>query len=185
MSAINKTHEYWTYLSQARNAPSSTEETRVALVSQELGLSDADLEPFYFTNRKGAKKRFFNHEAFAQKYGVDVHWLWEGSLREHPRHLKPPARRTNSNGRKQRRSKYGTPEERAARGAAAKARAASVVEISGSSDDKQRPAAEVSRPTFVEILQCLRVYIVQQFAIGKDIDQIFDEIITSAPAELR
>ena len=184
MDAI-KTSEYYTYLSQAMKAPRSTSETRIALVSQQLGLSDADLEPFYYVNRKGSKKRYFDYEAFAQKYDVNVHWLWDGSLREHPRHPTPPVRRTNSNVRKQRRSKNGTPEERAANAAAAKARAASAVEISCPNDDNQRVAAPVARPTWVEFFQYLRTHIVREFASGKDIDQIFDQMIAAAPADLR
>jgi hypothetical protein len=43
ISAIEKTPEYWRYHAQARNAPKATDDARVALVSQQLGLSDADL----------------------------------------------------------------------------------------------------------------------------------------------
>ena len=72
-------------LGQARNAPRSTSETRVALVAFERGIPDSELEQFWYVNRKGAKQRFFNHEAFAKKYGVDIHWVWDGELSRHPR----------------------------------------------------------------------------------------------------
>jgi hypothetical protein len=62
-------------------------ETRIALVAFERGLSEHQLDQFYFINRKGGKKRHFDHEAFAKKYGIDIHWLWEGDLRGHPRGL--------------------------------------------------------------------------------------------------
>jgi hypothetical protein len=72
-------------LCQARNAPRATTETRIALVAFERGLSDRQLEAFYYVNRKGAKKHHFDTHAFAEKYGVDIHWLWEGDLCGHPR----------------------------------------------------------------------------------------------------
>jgi hypothetical protein len=62
-------------------------ETRVALVAFERAISDRQLEQFYFVNRKGAKKRWFNTPAFAKKYDVDIHWLWDGDLCGHPRGL--------------------------------------------------------------------------------------------------
>jgi len=52
-----------------------------------LAFTDRQLEQFYYVNRKGAKKRHFDSEAFAKKYGVDIHWLWEGDLCAHPRGL--------------------------------------------------------------------------------------------------
>jgi hypothetical protein len=67
-------------------APATTE-TRVALVAFERGISAKELERFYYVNRKGSKKRYFDNYAFAEKYGVSVHWLWEGDLCEHPRGL--------------------------------------------------------------------------------------------------
>jgi hypothetical protein len=85
--------------------------------------------------------------------------------------------------RKQRRSKYGTPEERAAKLAAAKARVAnaSVVENSGRSGPNQRLAkASVADPPFLEFLRQLGGYIVKEFATGKEIDEIFDELIAEA-----
>jgi hypothetical protein len=179
---------YGTYLAQARNAPRSNTETRIALVSQQLGLSDADLEPFFYVRRKGSKKRYFNQEAFAQNYGISIRWLWDGSLREYPRHLNSPDRHNNSGARKQRRSKNGTPEERAAKLAPAKTRVAAADTLPCSDADRaylDRHFANfgnpsVADPPFVELLRQLSGYIVQQFARGKDIDQIFDELIADA-----
>src|SRR5882672_1079219 len=52
-----------------------------------LAFTDRQLEQFYYVNRKGAKKRHFDHHAFAKKYGVDIHWIWDGELCSHPRGL--------------------------------------------------------------------------------------------------
>jgi hypothetical protein len=79
---------------QARDCRAPTE-TRIALVAFEFGISDRQLELFYYVNRKGAKKRHFDTDAFAKKYGVDIHWLWEGDLRGHPRGLTREAPRKN------------------------------------------------------------------------------------------
>lgn len=74
----------WTRLRKAQLARSTTE-TRIALVAFELGLSAKELEQFYFVRRSDAKKRHFNHKAFAEKYSVDLYWLWDGELFRHPR----------------------------------------------------------------------------------------------------
>jgi len=103
---LAKSTEFRTDCSRARNAPPATEVTRVALVSQQLGLSDADLETFYYVNRKGSKKRFFDHARFANEYGISLDWLYHGFLPEHPRHLKPL--------KKGRRSKNRATEDRSA-----------------------------------------------------------------------
>jgi hypothetical protein len=79
---------------QARHhAPKATLETRVALVAFERGISDRQLEQFY-VNRKGAKKRRFDHHAFAKKYDISLDWLWEGDLCGHPRGLRKQPRKT-------------------------------------------------------------------------------------------
>jgi hypothetical protein len=115
---------------QAREAPRATTETRVAWVAYERGITDRQLEQFYYVNRKGAKQRHFNTEAFAKKYGVDTQWLWHGELIGHPRGLRKQPSKTNrrpapaGSSRKARVSKNGTPEERAAKAAAAAAAAA-------------------------------------------------------------
>jgi hypothetical protein len=87
LARISAAHLRCVRLCQARQAPRATTETRIALAAFERGISDRQLEQFYFVNRKGAKKRHFDCEAFAKKYGVDIHWLWEGDLCAHPRGL--------------------------------------------------------------------------------------------------
>jgi hypothetical protein len=73
-------------------------------------------------------------------------------------------------------SKNGTPEERAAK-AAAKPTPATVIEIFSQSSDNQRLAkAAEAGPTIVEFMQQLRAYVVQEFARGKDVDQIFGDL---------
>jgi hypothetical protein len=69
--------------------------------------------------------------------------------------------------RKPRISKNGTPEERAAKAAAdtAELTSATVADISSRRDDNQRLAKVV-----------LRVYFMQEFARGRDVDQIFDDL---------
>ncbi len=71
----------------------------------------------------------------------------------------------------------GTPEERAAKAAAAAEELASatVAEISSRSRDNQRLAAAAG-PALVEFLQHLRAYFVQEFARAKEINQIFDDL---------
>jgi hypothetical protein len=80
-------------LRRAERGSKSTTETRIALVAFERGLSNRELERFYYVNRKGAKKRYFDEHAFAKKYGVDIHWIWEGDLRGHPRGLRKQPRK--------------------------------------------------------------------------------------------
>jgi hypothetical protein len=85
--------------------------------------------------------------------------------------------------RKQRRSKNGTPAERAAKAAAAAGTttAGSVVEFSSRSGDNPRSASiKVGRPSIAEFFQCLKAKVVQEFAKGKDIEQIFDHLIAEA-----
>jgi hypothetical protein len=88
------------------------------------------------------------------------------------------SRRVHS--RKPRRSRNGTPEERAAKVAAtaAKSTSATVAEISSrrrGGNQRLAKAAEAG-PTLVEFLQKLRTYFVQEFARGRDVDQIFDDL---------
>jgi hypothetical protein len=71
----------------------ATTETRIALVAFERGLSEHQLEQFYFVNRKGAKKRHFDTQAFAKKQGIDIRWLWDGELCGHPRGLSKQTRK--------------------------------------------------------------------------------------------
>jgi hypothetical protein len=89
MEDAAKSPEFRTDCARARNAPQANEATRVALVSHQLGLSELDLEPFYYVRRKGSKHRFFDLARFANEYGISLDWLYHGYLPEHPRHLKP------------------------------------------------------------------------------------------------
>jgi hypothetical protein len=100
---------------------------------------------------------------------------------------RPPCREVHS--RKQRRSKYGTPEERAAKRAAAKARRVTagntpqISELDREYLDRHfnnfhNPS--VADPPFVGFLRQLGGYIVKEFATGKEIDRIFDELIAEA-----
>jgi hypothetical protein len=90
--------------------------------------------------------------------------------------------------RKQRRSKCGTPAERAAKLASAKARVAAGHTPQCSDADRayldrhfaNLDSPSVVDPPFVALLRQLSGYIAQQFATGKDIDQIFDELIAEA-----
>jgi hypothetical protein len=204
ISEIEKTSEYWRYRAQARNAPKATTDSRVALVSQQLGLSDADLEPFYYVNRKGSKKRYFDYPAFAERYGISVDWLRDGYLPAHPRNLEPlkTVRRTkngrdlaqelqwrrevshmlDNHTRKQVAALGFTPAERAAKAAVAagKSTSASAVEISGwSGTDKEDKTSVPDRP-FIEFMERLGAYVVKEFATGKEVDEIFDELIADA-----
>jgi hypothetical protein len=86
---LAKSPEFRMDCSRARNAPPATEVTRVALVSHQLGLSERDLEPFFYVRRKGSKHRFFDLARFATEYSISLDWLYHGYLPEHPRHLKP------------------------------------------------------------------------------------------------
>jgi hypothetical protein len=85
LARISAAHHRRVRLCQARNAPRATSKTRIALVAFERGISDRELEQFYYVNRKGAKKRYFDDKAFAKKYDVDIHWIWDGDLCGHPR----------------------------------------------------------------------------------------------------
>jgi hypothetical protein len=89
MDDAAKSPEFRTDCARARNAPQANEATRVALVSHQFGLSELDLEPFYYVRRKGSKHRLFDLARFANEYGISLDWLYHGYLPEHPRHLKP------------------------------------------------------------------------------------------------
>jgi hypothetical protein len=82
------------------------------------------------------------------------------------------SRRVHS--KKPRRSKNGTPEERAAKAAAANTTPATVIEIS--SDNQRLAKAAKDGPTALEFFQQMRAYLVQEFARGKNVDQIFDSL---------
>jgi len=86
---IKKTSEYYKYIQQAWSAPKANDDTRVALVAHQLGLSDQDLEQFFYVRRKGASTRHFHYEKFAETHGISIDWLRHGYLPSHPRQLKP------------------------------------------------------------------------------------------------
>jgi hypothetical protein len=69
---IGEKHWRLVRIRRARDCRATTE-TRIAMVAFERGISDRQLEQFYFVNRKGAKQRHFDVHAFAKKYGVDIH----------------------------------------------------------------------------------------------------------------
>jgi hypothetical protein len=81
--------KYYDRVQRLRNGADCkvTTEARVQLVAHELGLSDAELEGFYFKRKSNAKHLHFDHEAFSKAYDVSVHWLWHGMLSEHPKGL--------------------------------------------------------------------------------------------------
>jgi hypothetical protein len=76
---MRKLHAYHQRMAAARNAPASTSETRLALFIAERGITETELKPFYRARRKGAKPRF-DYQGFANKYDVDLCWLWDGDL---------------------------------------------------------------------------------------------------------
>lgn len=79
------------------------------------------------------------------------------------------SRRAHS--KKPRRSKNGTPEERAAKAAATQKPAASVIALSDRTDN---PAVEDH--SFPRFLGAFRTYFEQAFARGMTVDKIFDEL---------
>jgi hypothetical protein len=80
------------------------------------------------------------------------------------------SRRVHS--RKPRRSKNGTPEERAAKEAAIKRPAGAVIDLSGRSG---RPAKECDC-SYPEFLRSFRAYLEDALARGLTVDQIFDSL---------
>ena len=72
---------------------------------------------------------------------------------------------------------YQTPEERAAKAAAeAPAKVATVTDIPGRNADKRREAkpGAAEGTTIPEFMQTLRSYLAEEFARGRNLDQIFD-----------
>jgi len=78
--------------------------------------------------------------------------------------------------RRPRKSINGTPEERAAKAAAAKPEPATITDISGRSGDNQVAKAAKAAPSIVEFAQTLRTYFQQELARGLTIDRIFDDL---------
>jgi hypothetical protein len=84
MSEIRKNDECWQRRANALRAPKADQETRVLLIAHERGLTQKQLEKFYFQRRKNCKPRF-NYLLFAKKQGISLEWLFDGDLRAHPR----------------------------------------------------------------------------------------------------
>jgi hypothetical protein len=76
--------EYFQRLAKARRAPKAEAETRVLLIANERGLTEKQLQKFYFQRRKNCKPRF-NYQLFAKKQGISLDWLFDGDPRAHPR----------------------------------------------------------------------------------------------------
>jgi hypothetical protein len=74
----------------------ATTETRVALVAFERGLTERQLEQFYFVNRKGSKSAGSTTAPSPEKYDINIHWLWDGDLCGHPRGMTRKQPRKNS-----------------------------------------------------------------------------------------
>ena len=86
LARLSVAHLRFTRLRQARQSRADPE-ARVALVAIERGISTQQLERFYYVKRKGAKKRYFDHRAFAEKYDISIDWIFAGFICEHPRGL--------------------------------------------------------------------------------------------------
>src|ERR1700682_3078404 len=85
MSEITNRLEYLQRLAKARRAPKADMHTRMLLIVSERGLTQKQLQKFYFTRRKGSKPRF-DYFLFAQKQQISLEWLMDGVLSLHPRH---------------------------------------------------------------------------------------------------
>jgi hypothetical protein len=85
MSEIGNRLEYFQRLAKARRAPKADMHTRMLLIANERGLTEKQLQKFYFTRRKGNKPRF-NYVAFAEKQTISLDRPMDGVLSLHPRH---------------------------------------------------------------------------------------------------
>jgi hypothetical protein len=85
MSEITNRLEYFRALAKARRAPKASMHTRMLLIANERGLTEKQLQKFYFQRRKGNKPRF-DYVAFAEKQKIGLDWLTDGALSLHPRH---------------------------------------------------------------------------------------------------
>jgi hypothetical protein len=94
MNEVRKGPEYWQRLGNVRCAPKSSSETRVLLIANERGLTEKQLQKFYFTRRKGSKPHF-DYQLFANKQKISLDWLFDGDLTAHPRGPAPRAQRAS------------------------------------------------------------------------------------------
>jgi hypothetical protein len=60
--------EYFQRLAKARHVPKAEPETRVLLIANERGLTEKQLQEFYFQRRNNTKPRF-DYQLFAKKTG--------------------------------------------------------------------------------------------------------------------
>jgi hypothetical protein len=67
LARLSATRLRFARLRQAQRGPKSTAETRIALVAFEHGLSDSELEQFYFVNRKGRQEAPFRRARIRKK----------------------------------------------------------------------------------------------------------------------
>jgi hypothetical protein len=84
MSEIGGRLEYFQRLAKARRAPKADMHTRMLLIVSERGLTQKQLQKYYYTRRKGDKPRF-DYYLFAQKQQISIEWLIDGVLSLHPR----------------------------------------------------------------------------------------------------
>jgi hypothetical protein len=66
----------------------ATEETRVALIVAERGITEKQLAKYWVRRRKNSKA-WFDCWQFAEDQGISPDWLFEGDLRSHPRGTAP------------------------------------------------------------------------------------------------
>ena len=92
MNEIRKSDEYWQRLGNARRAPKADMHTRVLMIVNERGLTQKQLQKFYFTRRSNSKPHF-DYIAFAEKQKISLDWLLDGTLALHPRTPAPREKR--------------------------------------------------------------------------------------------
>jgi hypothetical protein len=73
---------------RAEKGARATEETRVALIVAERGLTEKQLAKYWFRRRKNCRL-WFDYWRFAEDQGISPDWLFEGDLRSYPRGTAP------------------------------------------------------------------------------------------------
>ena len=68
--------DYYKRLYAAQKAPAANEDTRLALIVAERGISEAELQEF-----RDKRGKAFDYSAFAERYRVSINWLLDGDLR--------------------------------------------------------------------------------------------------------
>ena len=69
---------------QTQKGARATEDTRVALIVAERGLTAKQLAKYFVSRRKNSKPQF-DHWRFAEDQGISPDWLFEGDIRAYPR----------------------------------------------------------------------------------------------------